>query len=74
MTSKFNSVGASAGAAEESDCQPAAVPLPVEAQGRIGRQLQQVYGQMLSEPMPDRFTTLLQNLAKSSEGNEPESA
>lgn len=43
----------------------ATVPLPVEAQGRIGRQLQQIYGQMLSEPMPDKFTQLLADLAKS---------
>lgn len=41
------------------------VPLPPEAQGQIGKQLRQVYDQMLSEPMPDKFAELLARLAKS---------
>ncbi|MEZ5856437.1 MAG: NepR family anti-sigma factor [Hyphomicrobiaceae bacterium] len=40
-------------------------PLPPEAQGRIGQKLRQVYGEMLSEPMPDKFSKLLEKLAKS---------
>jgi hypothetical protein len=40
-------------------------PLPQEAQDRIGRHLRRVYGDLLAEPMPDRFTKLLEDLAKS---------
>lgn len=39
--------------------------LPPEAQSAIGRQLRQVYGQMLSEPLPDKFAKLLEELSKS---------
>lgn len=39
--------------------------LPAEAQAAIGRQLRQVYDQMLSEPLPDRFAKLLDQLSKS---------
>lgn len=42
--------------------------LPQELQGAIGRQLKQVYGQMLSEPLPDKFTQLLDTLSKSGKG------
>jgi hypothetical protein len=31
--------------------------------GQIGSQLRQVYGQLLSEPLPDKFSQLLQKLA-----------
>ena len=41
------------------------VVLPPEAQGRIGKELRKVYGDMLSEPMPDKFAELLQRLSKS---------
>ena len=41
------------------------VPLPPEAQGQIAKQLRQVYGQILSEPMPDKFAELLARLSKS---------
>jgi hypothetical protein len=41
------------------------VALPREAQGRIGRHLRQAYGALLSEPLPDRFSKLLEELAKS---------
>lgn len=41
------------------------VVLPPEAQGQIGKQLRQVYGEMLSEPMPDKFAELLARLSKS---------
>jgi hypothetical protein len=48
------------------------VALPPEIQGPIGKQLRQVYGQMLAEPLPDKFTDLLARLAKS-ESSEPQS-
>lgn len=40
------------------------VTLPREAQGRIGQHLRRVYGEILSEPLPDRFSQLLESLAK----------
>lgn len=39
--------------------------LPPEAQGLIGHQLRQEYRRILSEPLPDKFSKLLQDLAKS---------
>lgn len=39
-------------------------PLPPEIQNQLGKQLRQVYGKMLAEPMPDKFAHLLQQLAK----------
>lgn len=39
--------------------------LPSQLQGAIGKQLRQVYGQMLSEPLPDKFSELLNALGKS---------
>ena len=41
------------------------VALPTEAQGLIGHQLRQEYKRLLSEPLPDKFTKLLDDLAKS---------
>jgi hypothetical protein len=41
------------------------VVLPVEAQGLIGHQLRQEYKRLLSEPLPDKFSKLLDDLAKS---------
>lgn len=38
--------------------------LPRELQGAIGKQLKHVYGQMLAEPLPDKFTQLLAALSK----------
>lgn len=40
------------------------VVLPREAQGRIGQQLRRVYGEILAEPLPDKFSQLLGELAK----------
>jgi hypothetical protein len=40
------------------------VVLPVEAQGRIGQHLRRVYGEILAEPLPDKFSKLLSELAK----------
>lgn len=38
--------------------------LPREAQGRIGQHLRRIYGEILAEPLPDKFAKLLNNLAK----------
>ncbi len=38
--------------------------LTAEAQGQIGRQLRRAYDEMLAEPLPDKFTKLLEELAK----------
>lgn len=45
----------------EAKAEPA---LPRELQGAIGKQLKHVYGQMLAEPLPDKFTELLASLSK----------
>lgn len=39
-----------------------------EAQGRIGQHLRRVYGEILAEPLPDKFTKLLDELAKTERG------
>ncbi len=41
------------------------VVLPMEAQGRIGQHLRRIYGEILAEPLPDKFSKLLNDLAKS---------
>ncbi len=41
--------------------------LPPELQGHIGSQLQAAYAELVSAPVPDRFTALLQQL-KAREG------
>jgi Anti-sigma factor NepR len=38
-------------------------PLTPEIQNQLGKQLRQVYGKMLAEPMPDKFALLLKELA-----------
>ncbi len=38
--------------------------LPKTAEAEIAAELKRLYGQMLAEPMPDRFTGLLDQLAK----------
>lgn len=38
--------------------------LTPEAQSQIGRQLRKAYQELLEEPLPDRFSKLLQELAK----------
>ncbi len=37
-------------------------PLPVELQGQIGERLREAYNELVSEPVPDRFVLLLQQL------------
>jgi hypothetical protein len=39
--------------------------LPSEARGLIGHQLREEYRRVLAEPLPDKFTKLLEELAKS---------
>ncbi len=46
------------------------VVLPSEAQGLIGHQLRQEYKRLLSEPLPDKFTKLLDDLAQSERKSE----
>lgn len=43
----------------------AGATLPTEIRGELGRQLRQVYGELLAEPLPDKFSQLLNDLAKS---------
>lgn len=50
---------------EENSASLSAPPLPTEAHGRIGRHLRKVYGELLAEPMPDKFGKLLDQLSKS---------
>lgn len=38
--------------------------LPPEIQGKIGKELRQVYGRMLAEPLPPKFGKLLEELGK----------
>jgi hypothetical protein len=53
-----------AGAAKAGAGQDGHVMLPREAQGRIGQHLRRVYGEILSEPLPDKFSQLLDSLGK----------
>jgi hypothetical protein len=39
--------------------------LPAEARGLIGHQLREEYRRVLAEPLPDKFTKLLNELAQS---------
>lgn len=60
MRLEANTLAVSTRASNETD-----VVLPTEAQGLIGHQLRQEYKRLLSEPLPDKFTKLLDDLAKS---------
>ena len=39
-------------------------PLPAAAQTRIAQQLRAAYGELLAEPLPGKFASLLDQLAK----------
>jgi len=39
------------------------ISLPDEVQSRLGKELRDVYGKLLAEPLPDRFSELLKKLA-----------
>jgi hypothetical protein len=43
------------------------------AEAEIATELKRLYGQMLAEPMPDRFTGLLDQLSKAERKSERES-
>lgn len=45
--------------------------LPAEARGLIGHQLRAEYRRVLAEPLPDKFTKLLEELAQSESQLEP---
>lgn len=47
---------------KDSDMSSTAAPLPAELQGQIGRKLREAYSELVSEPVPDRFMVLLQQL------------
>lgn len=44
-------------------------PLPAEAQVRIGNRLRSMYRDIVAEPVPDRFLSLLEQL--NSDGHSP---
>lgn len=37
--------------------------VPAEIQGRIGRHLRRVYGDVMAEPLPDKLRKLIEELA-----------
>lgn len=41
-----------------------ATPLTPDLQGHIGRKLRSTYAELVNEPIPDRFTKLLEELAR----------
>jgi hypothetical protein len=47
---------------EISTTQKQQTQLPTELQGQIGRRLREAYNELVSEPVPDRFIQLLQQL------------
>lgn len=47
--------------------------LPKSAEAEIASELKRLYGQMLAEPMPDRFAGLLAQLSKTDRKSERES-
>lgn len=44
--------------------------LPAEARGLIGHKLREAYRRVLAEPLPDKFTKLLEELARSESQSE----
>lgn len=47
--------------------EPGGVPLAPAIQGKLGSKLREQYGVLLSEPLPNKFTDLLDQLARSEE-------
>jgi hypothetical protein len=45
--------------------------LPMELQGQIGQRLREAYNELITEPVPDRFVQLLQQL-KTREDQNPD--
>ncbi|WP_292507694.1 NepR family anti-sigma factor [Methylobacterium sp.] len=48
---------------DETPVPAAAKPMPEEARRRIGRNLRMLYSEILTEPLPERFETLLADLS-----------
>jgi hypothetical protein len=55
-------MGATRDPKDESNMSANAAPLPAELQGQIGKKLREAYSELVSEPVPDRFLVLLQQL------------
>lgn len=51
-------------APKRGDIDTMQTPLPIELQGQIGQRLREAYNELISEPVPDRFVQLLQQLKK----------
>jgi hypothetical protein len=64
-TERKKSGEAADGRTVEHTDEPPEAMLNSEAQDAIGLQLRRVYGEMLSAPIPDKFSELLANLARS---------
>lgn len=54
-------MGASS-ASKQGEITPSQTQLPAELQGQIGQRLREAYNELVSEPVPDRFINLLQQL------------
>ncbi|WP_041921667.1 NepR family anti-sigma factor [Hyphomicrobium denitrificans] len=54
-------MGASS-ASKLGELTPSQTQLPAELQGQIGQRLREAYNELISEPVPDRFINLLQQL------------
>lgn len=60
---------ASREAAGETERAPSLAP---SLQGHLGRQLRAVYGELVNEPVPEKFTKLLEELAKKQDKHKQE--
>lgn len=58
-------------ASKQGELSPSQTQLPAELQGQIGQRLREAYNELISEPVPDRFINLLQQL-KDREDKSPE--
>lgn len=68
IISKDAGNGTTSADGQDKSPEPAETPaLPREAQDQIGLKLRQIYGQLLSDPLPDKFTKLLDKLSKAEE-------
>jgi hypothetical protein len=49
-------------ASKQGELDTTQTQLPTELQGQIGQRLREAYNELISEPVPDRFVQLLQQL------------
>lgn len=49
-------------ASKQGELSTSQTQLPAELQGQIGQRLREAYNELISEPVPDRFINLLQQL------------